>query len=50
MVKPPATLALSGRTLLYFKSGGCVPCDSIDLFIGRLASASDLALRVVDAR
>lgn len=50
VIHPPAALNVSGRTLLYFKSEGCAPCDGIDLFIGRLASASGLSLRVVDAR
>jgi hypothetical protein len=49
VVEPPAALGVSGRMLLHFKSEGCAPCDGIDLFIGRLAWASDLALRVVDA-
>ena len=49
-VPPPPALGLTHRTLLYFKSEGCVGCDKLDLFIGRLAPASGLALRVIDAR
>lgn len=47
---PPPALGLTRRTLLYFKSEGCAPCDGIDLFIGQLAASSGLDLRVVDAR
>lgn len=49
-VTPPPTLGLTRRTLLYFGSEGCAPCDGIDLFIGRLAAGSGLDLQVVDAR
>ena len=49
-VTPPSALGLTRRTLLYFKSEGCAPCDGIDLFVGRLAAAGGLDLRVVDAR
>lgn len=49
-VQPPPALALTRRTLLYFKSEGCVGCDKLDMFIGRLASASGLDLRMIDAR
>ncbi|WP_104990178.1 thioredoxin family protein [Deinococcus sp. NW-56] len=49
-VPPPPALGLTRRSLLYFKSEGCAPCDGIDLFIGRLAAAGGLDLRVVDAR
>jgi len=49
-VAPPPALGLTRRTLLYFKSEGCAPCDGIDLFIGRLVASSGLDLRVVDAR
>ncbi|CAM4100556.1 TlpA family protein disulfide reductase [Deinococcus marmoris] len=49
-VQPPHALKLTRRTLLYFKSEGCVGCDKLDMFIGRLASASGLDLRVIDAR
>lgn len=49
-VPPPPALGLTRRTLLYFKSEGCAPCDGIDLFIGRLAASAGLDLRVVDAR
>ncbi|MPY65227.1 hypothetical protein F8S09_00770 [Deinococcus sp. SDU3-2] len=49
-VAPPPALGLTRRSLLYFKSEGCAPCDGIDLFIGQLAASSDLDLRVVDAR
>lgn len=50
VVPPPAPLALTRRSLLYFKSEGCAPCDGIDLFIGRLAASAGLDLRVIDAR
>ncbi|MDV6374482.1 TlpA family protein disulfide reductase [Deinococcus arenicola] len=49
-VPPPSALKVTRRTLLYFKSEGCVGCDRLDMFIGRLASASGLDLRVIDAR
>lgn len=49
-VAPPPALGLTRRTLLYFKSEGCAPCDGIDLFIGRLAASGGLDLRVVDAQ
>jgi hypothetical protein len=49
-VSPSPALNLTRRTLLYFKSVGCVGCDELDMFIGRLASASGLDLRVIDAR
>ncbi|GGM07881.1 TlpA family protein disulfide reductase [Deinococcus aerophilus] len=49
-VPPPPALELTGRTLLYFKAEGCVGCDRLDLFIGRLACACGLDLRVIDAR
>lgn len=41
VVQPPTVLGVSGRTLLYFKSEGCTPCDGIALFLGRLASDTD---------
>ncbi|MFK7603096.1 TlpA family protein disulfide reductase [Deinococcus sp. SM5_A1] len=50
IVQPPHALKLTRRTLLYFKSEGCVGCDKLDMFIGRLAAASGLGLRVIDAR
>lgn len=49
-VQPPHALKLTRRTLLYFKSEGCVGCDRLDMFIGRLASASGLDLWVIDVR
>ncbi len=49
-VPPPPALGLTGRTLLYFKAEGCVGCDRLDLFIGRLAHVCGLDLRVIDAR
>lgn len=50
VIPPASALNLTRRTLLYFKSVGCVGCDELDMFIGRLASTSGLDLRVIDAR
>lgn len=49
-IPPSPALNLNRRTLLYFKSVGCIGCDELDMFIGRLTSASGLDLRVIDAR
>lgn len=49
-VTPPSELALTRRSLLYFKAENCVACGPLELFIGQLAAQNGLDLRVIDYR
>ncbi|UBV44734.1 hypothetical protein LAJ19_16385 (plasmid) [Deinococcus taeanensis] len=49
-VTPCKQLRLTRRTLLYFKAEQCVACGTVEMYIGQLAAANNLDLRVIDFR